>query len=173
MTVHSRSGVIPTGTTTFYTMIGRPIIQVKDHFKHMRSMTNFGGCLVAIPHKRAALHFMDEISERSKDLLSANVVRVEKGRLIGDMVNGLGFMVAVKTHGLSMRGKRAAIIGGGGAGAAIALAIAQSGADEIVIKDSIPLMRRLTSHPLQCYKTPYEHDRKKPSTQPSGAEHPG
>jgi shikimate dehydrogenase len=60
---------------------------------------------------------------------------VENGRLIGDMVDGLGFMVAVETHGLSIHGKRAAIIGGGGAGAAIAQAIAESGADEIVIKE--------------------------------------
>jgi shikimate dehydrogenase len=162
--LNSKSGVIPTGTTTFYTMIGTPIIQVKsplfynryfakhgidavmiamdvptdqvkDHFKHMRSISNFGGCIATIPHKQAAMECMDEISERAQDLLSVNVVRVEKGRLIGDMVDGLGFMVAVKAHGLSMDGKRAAVIGGGGAGAAIAQAIAESGATEIVIKE--------------------------------------
>ena len=163
-TLESKSGVIPTGTTTFYTMIGTPIIQVKsplfynryfsehgmdavmvamdvptdqvrDHFEHMRSISNFGGCIATIPHKEAAVECMDEISNRAQDLSSVNVVRVENGRLIGDMVDGLGFMVAVKTHGLSMAGKRAAIIGGGGAGAAIAQAIAESGADEIVIKE--------------------------------------
>jgi shikimate 5-dehydrogenase len=60
---------------------------------------------------------------------------LENGRLIGDMVDGLGFMVAVKNHGLSIPGKRVAMIGGGGAGTAIALEIAQAGADEIVIKE--------------------------------------
>ncbi len=164
MSFDSKSGVIPTGTTTFYTMIGTPIIQVKSplfynryfaqheidavmvamdvhtdqvkaHFKHMRSISNFGGCIATIPHKEAVLDFMDEISMRAKELLSVNVVRVENGRLIGDMVDGLGFMVAVRCHGLSITGKRAAIIGGGGAGAAIAQAIAESGADEIVIKE--------------------------------------
>ena len=164
MTVNNKAGVIPTGTTTFYTMIGTPIIQVKsplfynryfaehgidavmvamdvptdqvrDHFKLMQAISNFGGCIVTIPHKQAAADCMDEISERAEDLLSVNVVRVENGRLIGDMVDGLGFMVAVRTHGLSVQGKRAAIIGGGGAGAAIAQAIADFGADEIVIKE--------------------------------------
>jgi len=163
-TLDSQSGVIPTGTTTFYTMIGTPIIQVKsplfynryfaehgmdavmvamdvptdqvrDHFEHMRSISNFGGCIATVPHKEAAAECMDEISQRAKDLSSVNVVRVQNGLLVGDMVDGLGFMVAVKTHGLSMDGKRAAIIGGGGAGAAIAQAIAESGADEIVIKE--------------------------------------
>ncbi len=163
-TMNSRSGVIPTGTTTFYTMIGTPIIQVKsplfynryfsehgidavmvamdvptdqvrDHFNHVRSISNFGGCIVTIPHKQVAVECMDKVTKRAQDLQSVNVVRVENGRLIGDMVDGLGFMVAVKAHGLSMDGKRAAVIGGGGAGAAIAHAIAESGADEIVIKE--------------------------------------
>jgi shikimate dehydrogenase len=163
-TMDKGSGLIPTGTTTFYTMIGTPIIQVKSpslynryfaehgidavmvafdvpteqvkvHFKHMRSISNFGGSIVTIPHKQAAVECMDEISKRAQDLLSVNVVRVDNGRLVGDMVDGLGFMVAVKTHGLSMAGKRAAIIGGGGAGAAIAHAIAESRAKEIVIKE--------------------------------------
>ncbi len=163
-TLDSNSGVLPTGTTTFYTMIGTPIIQVKsplfynryfaengidavmiamdvpidqvkNHFQLMRSISNFGGCIATIPHKQAAMKCMDEISKRAQDLSSVNVVRVEKGRLIGDMVDGLGFMLAVKTHGFSMGGKRAAIIGGGGAGAAIAQAIAESGANEIVIKE--------------------------------------
>jgi len=78
---------------------------------------------------------MDQLSERASNLLAVNVVRIENGRLIGNMVDGLGFMVAVRTHGLSIRGKRVAVIGGGGAGAAIAQAIAESGADEMVIKE--------------------------------------
>jgi shikimate dehydrogenase len=164
MTVEKNSGVIPTGTTTFYTMIGTPIVQVKspfiynryfaehgidavmiamdvpnnqvkNHFKHMRAVSNFGGSIVTIPHKQAAVDSMDALSQRAKDLFSVNVVRVESRRLIGDMVDGLGFMAAVKTHGLSMRDRRAAIIGGGGAGAAIAQAVAESGAAEIVIRE--------------------------------------
>jgi shikimate dehydrogenase len=162
--MNSKPGLIPTGTTRFYTMIGTPVIQVKspllynrffaengidavmvamdvptdqvkNHFQHMRSIVNFAGCIATIPHKQAVAACMDEISKRAQDLLSVNVVRSDNGRLIGDMVDGLGFIVAVKTHGLSMDGKRAAVIGGGGAGAAIAQAIAESGAEEIVIKE--------------------------------------
>jgi len=162
--IENTCGVIPTGTTTFYTMIGTPIIQVKSpliynryfadhgidavmiamnmpseqvriHFKHMRAISNFGGSTVTIPHKQAAVDSMDEISERAKILMWVNVVRSENGRLIGDVVDGLGFMVAVKNHGFSIPGKRVAILGGGGTGAAIALAIAQAGADEMVIKE--------------------------------------
>lgn len=162
MSLERMGGVVPTGTTTFYTMIGTPVLQVKSpllynryfadhgmdavmvamnvpagqvkaHFEHMRSISNFSGSIATIPHKQAAADCMDELSERAKQLRSVNVVRIEKGRLIGDMVDGLGFMVAVRSHGLSMGGKRAAVIGGGGAGAAIAQAIAESGAGELVV----------------------------------------
>jgi shikimate dehydrogenase len=159
-----KPGLIPTGTTRFYTMIGTPIIQVrsplnynryfaehgidavmiamdvpgdqvKAHFEHMRTLPNFGGCIATIPHKQAAADCMDEMSQRARDLAAVNVVRVENGRLIGDMVDGLGFLVAAKANGLDVRGRRAAIIGGGMTGAAIALALSEAGAAEIVIKE--------------------------------------
>ncbi len=162
--VTQNSGLIPTGITRFYTMIGTPIIQVRSpfnynryfaehgidavmiamdvpadqvmaHFEHMRTIPNFAGCIATIPHKQATADCMDEMSQRAGDLAAVNVVRVENGRLIGDMVDGLGFMVAAKANGLDMRGRRAAIIGGGVTGAAIALAIAEAGAAEIVIKE--------------------------------------
>jgi shikimate dehydrogenase len=164
MDVNQKSGLIPTGTTRFYTMIGTPVIQVKSplnynryfakneidavmiamdvpaeqvkaHFEHMRNFLNFGGCIVTVPHKQAAADCMDEISQRAGDLGAVNVVREENGRLIGDMVDGLGFMVAVKAKGLDIKGGRAAVIGGGGAGAAIAQALAESGAAEITVKE--------------------------------------
>ena len=159
-----KPGLVPTGTTRFYTMIGTPIIQVrsplnynryfaehgidavmiamdvpadqvKAHFEHMRTLPNFGGSIATIPHKPAAADCMDEMSQRAGDLAAVNVVRVENVRLIGDMVDGLGFMVAAKTNGLDVRGRRVAIIGGGVTGAAIALALAEAGAAEIVIKE--------------------------------------
>ena len=109
--------------------------QVRAHFKHMRSIPNFGGCIATIPHKQAAAECMDEMSQRAGDLKAVNVVRAENGRLIGDMVDGLGFLLAARAKGLDMRGKRAAIIGGGVTGAAIALAMAEAGTAEIVIKE--------------------------------------
>jgi shikimate dehydrogenase len=112
-----------------------PSDQISNHFEHMRAVPNYGGSIVTVPHKQAAVYSMDEISEGANTLKAVNVVRAEKGRLIGDMVDGLGFMVAVRNQGLSMPGRRVAVIGAGGAGAAIALAIAQAGAAEMVIKE--------------------------------------
>ena len=173
-----KPGLVPTGTTRFYTMIGTPIIQVrsplnynryfaehgidavmiamdvpgdqvKAHFEHMRTLPNFGGSIATIPHKQAAADCMDEMSQRARDLAAVNVVRVENGRLIGDMVDGLGFMVAAKANGLEVRGRRAAIIGGGVTGAAIALALAEAGAAEIVIKEILAERHGFLAHLLR------------------------
>ncbi|MBW1996696.1 MAG: shikimate dehydrogenase [Deltaproteobacteria bacterium] len=158
-------GLIPTGTTTLFAMIGSPVTQVKSptyfnaYFARnnidavmvamdiprdrvrsflglMRGVKNFGGCIVTIPHKQQVVRYVDDLSARARELSAVNVIRVEKGRLNGDMVDGLGFMVALKSHGLSMKGKSAAIIGGGGVGAAISHAIAEAGAREIVIRET-------------------------------------
>lgn len=165
MNFEKKPGVIPTGRATFYTMIGTPVLQVKSpllynsyfakhgmdavmiamdipkgqlasHFRHMRTISNFGGCIVTIPHKQAAVDCMDEITSRARDLGAVNVVRIKNRRLIGDMVDGLGFVLAVNLHGLDLSGSKAAVIGGGGAGAAIAYAIAGSGAEKIIIKET-------------------------------------
>lgn len=157
-------GVMPSGTTIFYTMIGTPVVQVKSpsfynayfaangidavmiamdvpteevrrHFEHLRHIGNFGGAIVTVPHKQAAAGCMDELTKRAEDLTAVNVVCVEEGRLVGDMVDGLGFLVAVRAHGLSLAGSRVAIVGGGGAGSAIAHAIAGCGAGEIAIRE--------------------------------------
>ena len=182
-------GVIPTGSTNFYTMIGTPVVQVrsplnynryfarhgidavmiamdvpvgqvKAHFEHMRTIPNFGGCIATIPHKQATAECMDEMSQRAENLGAVNVVRVENGRLIGDMVDGLGFLVAAKANGLTMAGRRAAIIGGGMTGAAIALALAEAGAAEIVIMEirteRLGFLERLLKPTCPNFKVSFE-----------------
>jgi shikimate dehydrogenase len=158
------TGLLPSGTTIVYTMIGHPVVQVKSplnfnryfarhsidgvmvavdvhpeqvkaYFDLVRRIPNFGGCCVTVPHKSIAFECMDDVSARARDLKAVNVVRVEKRRLIGDMVDGAGFGLALQAHGLNIAGKRAAIIGVGGAGAAIAHRLAECGAAEIWIKE--------------------------------------
>lgn len=147
-----------------YTMIGTPIIQVKSpdffnrHFTEtgmdarmvaidtspeqvkafftaMRVVCPGAGCVVTVPHKAAAFQCMDELSERARQLKAVNVVRNEDGRLIGDMVDGMGFLVAIQSHGFSLNGKCVALIGAGGAGSAIGQAVAQAGANELMVVD--------------------------------------
>ncbi len=109
--------------------------QVRAFFEELRGLERAKGCIVTVPHKQAAVASMDELSPRSKLLGAVNVVRVENGNLHGDMVDGLGFLVAVRSHGIALGGKRVALVGAGGAGLAIALALAASRVDELVIHE--------------------------------------
>ena len=162
-----KPGLIPSGTTAFYNMIGTPVRQVVSpacfnrffaekgidavmvamdvppgqvvaHFEHMRSVANFRGSIVTVPHKGAAAGCAEELSPRARDLGAVNVVRLEKGRLIGDMVDGIGFLAALSARGFSAPGKRVAVIGGGAAGAAIAYAMAGAGARHIAVREIEP-----------------------------------
>lgn len=157
---------IPSGRTLVYPMIGHPIAQVKSpttfnryfrdkridsimipidihpaevvhFFSLLRGWRNCPGCVITVPHKQEAARQADELSPRARDLGAVNVLRrTEQGRLIGDMVDGLGFLEALRRNGFDVSGKRAVVFGAGGAGSAIAYAIAEAKAAELVVIDT-------------------------------------
>lgn len=102
----------------------------------LRGWENLLGCVVTIPHKQAFGVLVDKLSERARVLGSVNVVRREAdGQLVGDMVDGLGFLNAARDKGFDPRGARALVVGAGGAGGAIAHALCEAGAAELTILD--------------------------------------
>ncbi len=104
-------------------------------FNCLRNSKRARGCVVTVPHKNASVPYMDQLSDRSKQLGALNVVQVENGCLSGDMVDGLGFLAAIRNHGFSCQNKSLGIVGLGAAGAAIAHAAASSGARTIAIQE--------------------------------------
>lgn len=143
------------GTTELLAIVGSPIEQVKspynfntwferqgkdasmipvdldegsvDHFiGAMRAWRNLRGCVVTVPYKQDMAKRMDRLSERAAALGCVNVIRRESdGTLIGDMVDGDGFMNAACSKGFEPRGARALVIGAGGVGSAIAWALCE------------------------------------------------
>jgi len=152
--------------TLVYAMIGHPIAQVKSpatfnryfeerqmdavmipidvhpaevvhFFSFLRGWRNCPGCIVTIPHKQESFRQADELSPRARDLEAVNVIRrTEEGKLVGDMVDGLGFLEALQQNGFDVKRKRAVVFGAGGAGSAIAYSIAQAGAAELALVDT-------------------------------------
>ncbi len=157
--------LITSGRTLVYPMIGHPVAQVKSpatfnryfrekridavmvtidvhpadvghFFALLRGWQNCPGCIVTIPHKQEAARQADDLSPTARDLGAVNVIRrTGHGRLAGDMVDGLGFLEALRTHGFDPRGKSATVFGAGGAGGAIAYAIAGAGAASLAVVD--------------------------------------
>ncbi|MFF7709493.1 shikimate dehydrogenase family protein [Pseudomonas sp. NPDC007930] len=102
----------------------------------LRGWHNLDGCVVTVPYKQLIAPHLDHLSARAKLLGSVNVIRREAdGTLLGDNVDGEGFLGAARAHGFSAQGQRALVLGAGGVGSAIACALCEAGAAELVITD--------------------------------------
>ncbi len=153
------------GSTELVAIVGAPIAQVKsqenfntwfaNHHRDvamlpidlhgaaldsfvgaLRGWQNLRGCVVTVPYKQALAKRLDALSERAAALGSVNVVRRERdGRLLGDNVDGAGFLGAARKHGFLPAGKRALVIGCGGVGSAIAYALGEAGIASITLSD--------------------------------------
>ena len=156
------AGLMPTGTTALFTIIGHPIIQVKApeifnqlfvdgghdavlvafdlepgsvaaFFDAMKHTENFRGGFVTVPHKQEAAAAVDELTSRAAALGVVNAVKRVDGRLVGDMTDGPAFLHTSRARGLDPVGARVAVIGGGAAATTIAHACAEAGAGELVM----------------------------------------
>jgi shikimate dehydrogenase len=117
----------------------------------LRSVENFCGLVVTVPHKRAAARAAAQRSERAATAGAANVLRPCAGGWEADLLDGEGFAAGLARNGIDPRGKRCAIVGAGGAGAAIALALCERAAQSVCVSDIEPdraasLARRLVGH---------------------------
>ena len=89
------------------------------------------------------LALCDEASPRAHAAGGVNLVRRDAdGRLLGDMVDGVGFVAGLIEAGHAVSGKTAWIFGAGGAGAAVAVALAEAGVGPIFITEVPSAARR-------------------------------
>lgn len=98
-------------------------------------LKNLDAIIITVPHKFACFAYCRSASERSQFLGTVNVMRREGEGWRGDIVDGLGFVSAARSHGADPKGKRALLVGAGGAGSAIALALVEAGVRELAIHD--------------------------------------
>ncbi|MTV19120.1 MULTISPECIES: shikimate dehydrogenase [Bradyrhizobium] len=102
----------------------------------LRTIQNLAGLIVTIPHKLAAVHFADILTERARRVQSVNVMRRDNdGRWCGDILDGIGFVNGLLGGGQRVEGRRALVVGSGGAGTAIAFAIAEAKAACVHVSD--------------------------------------
>lgn len=100
----------------------------------LRRMENFGGFIATVPHKTAMLPLCDEATEEARRIGAVNCVRREPGgRMVGAMLDGIGFVEGLRAAGIDPRGRRACLAGAGGAAAAIAFALAGAGVARLTI----------------------------------------
>lgn len=92
----------------------------------IRSVENFGGLVVTVPHKTDIAPLCDRLTNRAAAAGAVNTIRREAdGTLTGDLLDGAGFVAGLEQAGHSITGRRIYIAGAGGAASAIALALAE------------------------------------------------
>jgi shikimate dehydrogenase len=99
---------------------------VKNALAGMRTLNNFRGMSVTIPHKIEAMKYVDEIAEVDRSIGSINTILNKDGRLIGLGTDGPGALKALVDAGVALDGKSMLILGAGGVSRAIAFTLARN-----------------------------------------------
>lgn len=115
-----------------------PMHVAPDHLPAMmqalRNTKNLRGMVVTVPHKMAVVSLCDEVDDDARAIGAVNVVRREAdGRLVGGMLDGLGFVRGLAALGADVRGASVYMAGAGGAANAIAFALAQAGIERLTV----------------------------------------
>jgi len=128
------------------------------------------GLNVTIPHKRAIIPYLDELSPAACAIGAVNTVFVRDGRLVGENTDAPGFLsdlerflrittvksdAQLRSEGNRMMEKSAILLGAGGAARAIAYALVRSGwevtiaARRVEQAEEIVGSLQLTTHHLE------------------------
>jgi len=115
-------------------------------FDALRLWGNFDGFVLTKPHKEAAIALVDELTPDARSVGAINVARIRDGRVIGHILDGIGFTDGLTSAGHAVQGRRFLLIGAGGAARAIAFTLHARGASSIdVINRTASRARALVS----------------------------
>ena len=106
---------------------------LKLFFSGIRSIKNFVGITVTIPHKTNVLKYCDHLEQEAIDTQAVNWIKVENKKLIGTNFDGLGFVKGLENKNLIVEDKDFAIFGIGGAGVSICYSLIRGNAKRLKI----------------------------------------
>ncbi len=111
-----------------------PLATLARTLEGLRTLGNFGGCVVTAPLKGPCVSLCDAVEGNGSLAGAVNAIRRDPdGRLVGDLFDGIGFVLGLKAHGIEPKGQRIFIAGAGGAGTALAFALAGAGVAGITL----------------------------------------
>ena len=107
---------------------------IGDAIKGLRALGNFRGASVTIPHKVAAVPFLDSVEPTARHIGAINTIVAEGGTLTGYNTDATGALRALREGGVTLKGQRVVMLGSGGAARAIAFALGtEAGIDRLTI----------------------------------------
>ena len=94
----------------------------------------FVGVNLTVPHKVAAVTFVDEVDDLAREVGAINTIKCEAGRLCGFNTDGGGFARAIREEfAVDLRDLRILLLGAGGAARAIAWQCAKENCERLVV----------------------------------------
>jgi shikimate dehydrogenase len=124
---------------------------IGDAIKGLRALGNFRGASVTIPHKVAAVSFLDSVEPTARHIGAINTIVAAGGTLTGYNTDATGALRALREGGVALKGKQVVMLGSGGAARAIAFALGtEAGINRLAIlgiddQERIALARDLRS----------------------------
>ena len=108
--------------------------QLADFLENLEAY-GYVGCNVTIPHKEAALHTIKNVDDLVRRIGSLNTVYLENGETHATSTDGDGFYsnLVASADGISLKGKRAIVLGAGGSAKAIVERLLRAGMAEILV----------------------------------------
>ncbi|HWU95759.1 MAG TPA: shikimate dehydrogenase, partial [Sphingomonas sp.] len=106
--------------------------ELAGYFDARRADPDWRGCNITLPHKQAALEFVEDRGGVRESIGAINtVVRAEDGALIGTNTDAGGFYAPIA--GLDLDGRHVVVIGAGGAARAILFALSRVGVGKVTL----------------------------------------
>jgi shikimate dehydrogenase len=104
----------------------------------LRGMRGFDihGLNVTMPHKSAAIKYLDKLDPAVQFLGSVNTILNRNGQLCGFNTDGIGALNALKENRVDISGKKMLLLGAGGAAKAIAHAFAEEIGELVILNRS-------------------------------------
>ncbi len=107
--------------------------ELSDALQLMREL-GFVGLNLTVPHKIAALAYLDEIDQNARRAGATNTIKINDGKLSGFNTDGKGFSRAIREEfAVDLRDLRVMVLGAGGAARAIALQCAREDCERLVL----------------------------------------
>jgi shikimate dehydrogenase len=104
-----------------------------------RGWRNLAGLVVTMPHKAAIAGLVDRLSDGARASGAVNIVRRDAdGFLLGDQIDGEGFVASLRSAGHAVAGAGVVMLGAGGVARSIAFALAAAGIARIRIVNRSP-----------------------------------
>ncbi len=108
-----------------------------DYFADRRADPDWLGCNITIPHKEAALDFVEDRGDVRASIGAINTVFRDGDAIVGTNTDAAGFYAPIS--GMDLAGQPVVVIGAGGAARAILFALSRVGVGRVTLLNRNPL----------------------------------